>query len=323
MHKRKYKYNPESLNYDQVQHTFKYRLIRTLTQLAALAVVALIVNVIISTFFDTPKEKGLKRENYNLITQYEILNKQLNLIERTLNDLQKRDSNIYRVIFEAEPLPQSIRMAGYGGTDRYKELEGFSNSEIIINTTSRIDQLSRRSYIQSKSYDEIISMVIDKENMLKSIPAIMPISNKDLKRTASGWGYRIHPIYKIKKFHYGMDFTSPTGTEIYATGDGNIVETKSSRRGYGNKIVIDHGFGYKTLYAHLQGFNVRVGQKVKRGDIIGFVGNTGTSTAPHLHYEVLKNNKKINPINYYFNDLSPDEYEKMIIISSNSGQSFD
>jgi len=323
MPKRKYKYNPESLNYDQVQHTFKYKLIRILTQLTALIVVALIVNIVISAFFDTPKEKGLKRENYNLQTQYEIINKQLNLIENTLNDLQKRDSNIYRVIFEAEPLPHSIRMAGYGGANRYKELEGYNNSELIINTAGRIDQLSRRSYIQSKSYDEIISLVINKENMLKSIPAIMPISNNDLKRTASGWGYRIHPIYKIRKFHYGMDFTAPSGTEIYATGDGIVAEVKSSKRGYGNKIELDHGFGYRTLYAHLQGFNVRKGQKVKRGDVIGFVGNTGASTAPHLHYEVIKNNKKINPINYYFNDLSPEEYEKMIIISSNSGQSFD
>ncbi len=323
MAKRKYKYNPDSLNYDQLQLTFKDKLLKTLTQLAALIIVAIVVNVLISSFFDTPKEKGLKRENYNLVTQYEILDKQLNLIENTLYDLQKRDSNIYRVIFEAEPLPYSIRMAGYGGTDRYKELEGFTNSELIVDASKKIDQLSRRAYIQSKSYDEIITLAIDKEYLLKSIPAIMPISNKNLKRTASGWGYRIHPIYKIRKFHYGMDFTAPTGTEIYATGDGKIIETKSSMRGYGNKIVIDHGFGYETLYAHLEKFNVKEGQMVKRGDVIGFVGSTGASTAPHLHYEVHKNGKKINPVNFYFNDLSPEEYENMIIISSNSGQSFD
>lgn len=323
MPKRKYKYNPESLSYDQLDLSFKDKFIRILKQLGALAVVALILNIVISAYFQTPKEKSLSRENYNLITQYDILNKQLVLVEKTLNDLQKRDSNIYRVIFEAEPLPFSVRMAGIGGTERYKELEGYSNSELIIETTKKVDQLARRTYIQSKSYDEIIALATNKEEMLKSIPAIMPISNNDLKRTASGWGYRIHPIYKIRKFHYGMDFTAPTGTDIYVTGDGIVVETNTSRRGYGNHIVIDHGYGYKTLYAHLKGFNVRKGQVVKRGDVIGFVGSSGTSTAPHLHYEVHKNNTRINPINFYFNDLSPEEYEEMIIISSNSGQSFD
>ena len=178
-------------------------------------------------------------------------------------------------------------------------------------------------YVQSVSYDELIDLATNKEKMVASIPAIQPISNKDLTRTASGWGYRIHPIYKIRKFHYGMDFTAPTGTEIYSTGDGTIELVKSSRRGYGNKIVVNHGFGYKTLYAHLSGFNVRVGQKVKRGDVIGYVGNTGLSTAPHVHYEVHLNNKKVNPINYYFNDLTANEYDKMIELSTTFGKSFD
>ena len=166
-------------------------------------------------------------------------------------------------------------------------------------------------------------MAENSEEMVASIPAIMPISNKDLRRTASGWGWRIHPIYKIRKFHYGMDFTAPTGTEIYATGDGVVTVVENSMRGYGKRIVIDHGFGYKSLYAHLNAFNVKKGQKVKRGEVIGFVGTTGTSTAPHLHYEVFKNNQKVNPVHYYFNDLTPEEFDKMIFISSNSGQSFD
>lgn len=178
--------------------------------------------------------------------------------------------------------------------------------------------------MQSRSFDELISLASEKEEMLRSIPAIMPISNKDLTRTASGWGYRIHPIYKIRRFHYGMDFTAPTGTEVYSTGDGTIAGIKSSKRGLGNHIIIDHGFGYQTVYAHLDRFNkLRVGQKVKRGDVIGFVGSTGLSTAPHLHYEVHLNGKKVDPVNYYFNDLSPEEYERMIELSMRSGQSFD
>jgi len=186
-----------------------------------------------------------------------------------------------------------------------------------------LDKITKKLYVQSKSYDYLIELAKNKEEMIACIPAIMPISNKDLTRTASGWGWRIHPIYKIRKFHYGMDFTAPTGTEIYSTGDGVVEVVENSLRGYGKRVIISHGFGYKTLYAHLNGFNVRRGQKVKRGDVIGFVGTTGTSTAPHLHYEVFKNNKKVNPVHYYFNDLTPEEFDKMIFISSNSGQSFD
>lgn len=323
MSKRKFRYNPESLSYDQVELSFRNKFLKFLIQFAAFFVIALLLYFAYSSFFNTPKEKSLMRDNTIMQSQYEILNKKFILLENTIKDLENRDSKIYRVIFEAEPIPQSIRMAGYGGSEKYNNLEGYGNSELVIESTKRLDDLARRAYIQSKSYDEIIKLAKDKEKMLQSIPSIMPLSNKDLKRTASGWGYRIHPIYKIRKFHYGMDFTAPTGTEIYATGDGKITVIKSSRRGYGKKIEIDHGFGYKTLYAHLSGFNVTRGQKVKRGDVIGYVGSTGTSTAPHLHYEVIKNNKKVDPKNYYFNDLSPEEYEKMIIISSNSGQSFD
>jgi murein DD-endopeptidase MepM/ murein hydrolase activator NlpD len=181
----------------------------------------------------------------------------------------------------------------------------------------------KKIYVQSTSYDQLIKLAKNKETMLACIPAIMPISNKDLKRTASGWGWRIHPIYKIRKFHYGMDFTAPTGTDIYSTGDGVVELVESSMRGYGNHIVINHGYGYKTIYAHLNGFNVKQGQQVKRGDIIGFVGNSGMSTAPHLHYEVMRNGEKVNPVNYYFNDLSAEEYERMIEISIKSGQTFD
>lgn len=323
MAKVKYKFNHSSLRYDKIVHTPRQKFYRFLTYFTATLIIAVIYNILFSVFFDTPKEKGLIRENQQLATQYEVLNNKFDLVEKTLEDLQKRDDNIYRVIFEAEPIPPSVRSAGFGGTNKYIDLEGFENSELVKETAQRLDKITKKIYVQSKSYDEVIELAKNKEDMVASVPAIMPISNTDLRRTASGWGWRIHPIYKIRKFHYGMDFTAPTGTEVYATGDGVVTEVENSLRGYGKRIVIDHGFGYKSLYAHLNGFNVRKGQKVKRGEVIGFVGSTGTSTAPHLHYEVFKNNKKVNPVHYYFNDLSPEEFDKMIFISSNSGQSFD
>lgn len=323
MPKSKYQFNPESLTYKKVENNFQERIKKFLTYFAALTVSAIILNLVFSFFFDTPKEKGLKRENNQLLLQYEIMNKKMMELSSVLEDMEQRDENIYRTIFGAEPIPKSIREAGFGGVNRYNKLEKLKDAEIVIETAKKLDKIKNQIYIQSKSYDEIVDLARNKEEMLKAIPAIMPISNKDLTRTASGWGYRIHPIYKIRKFHYGMDFTAPMRTEIYATGDGVIEETDRSKRGYGNKIIVNHGFGYKTLYAHLHSFNVRKGQKVKRGDVIGYVGSSGLSTAPHLHYEVHLNNKKVNPINYYFNDLSPEEYDRMIELSMRTGQSFD
>ncbi len=319
----KYKFNPDSLRYVKVRKSLKERFLHIFTYLSAILIVAVVFNIVYSGIFDTPKEKQLRRENNQLLFHYELMYKRLSHVENVLQEIQQRDDNIYRTIFEAEPIPKSIREAGFGGVNRYKEIENLSNSDIVLETTKKLDKIRKQLYIQSKSFDEIIKLVKNKEKLIASLPSIMPISNKDLTRTASGWGYRIHPIYKIKKFHYGMDFTAPTGTEIYATGDGVIKKLDHSRRGYGNKIIVDHGFGYQTLYAHLSGFNVREGQEVKRGDVIGYVGNSGLSTGPHLHYEVLKNGKRINPINYYFNDLTPEEYDRMIEISARSGQTFD
>jgi murein DD-endopeptidase MepM/ murein hydrolase activator NlpD len=323
MQKYKYKYNPRTVKYEKVKLTWKDKFFRFSTYFLATILIAIVYNLVFSIFFDTPKEKGLKRENKQLKLQYEILNKRFSLVEKTLEDLQQRDNSIYRVIFETDPIPHSVREAGFGGSDRYEKLKGYDNSTIVVKTAKRLDKLSKQLYVQSKSYDEIINLAKNNEDMLASIPAIMPISNKDLTRTASGYGWRIHPIYKIKKMHEGMDFTAPTGTEVYATGDGVVESVRSSLRGYGKRVVINHGYGYKTRYAHLNSFNVRRGQRVKRGDVIGYVGSTGLSTAPHLHYEVQKSGKKVNPVHYYFNDLTPKQYEKMIFISSNSGQSFD
>jgi murein DD-endopeptidase MepM/ murein hydrolase activator NlpD len=252
-----------------------------------------------------------------------MINREMDNVDKVLQHLKETDDNLYRTIFEAEPLPESYREGGIGGVNRYKELEGYNNSKIVVESARKLDKLRKKVYVQSKSFDELIMLAKSKEEMLSCLPAIQPISNKDLTRTASGWGLRVHPIYKIVRFHYGMDFTAPLGTDIYVTGDGVIESVIQSSRGYGNHIVVDHGFGYKTLYAHLDRFNIRRGQKVKRGDIIGFVGSTGASLAPHLHYEVELNGTKVDPVNFFYNDLSPLEYERIIEIASRSGQSFD
>ncbi len=324
MAKVKYKYNPKTLSYDRITISVRERFLRFLAYFTGSVILALLYGAIFTYLFDSPKEKVLKRENAQMRLQYELLSKDLDKVEKVLSHLQETDDNLYRTIFEAEPIASSLREGGIGGVNRYEELEGYSNSSIVIETAMRIDKIKKKTYVQSRSFDELISLASEKEEMLRSIPAIMPISNKDLTRTASGWGYRIHPIYKIRRFHYGMDFTAPTGTEIYSTGDGRVSSIRSSKRGLGNHVIIDHGFGYQTVYAHLNGFNnLRVGQTVKRGDVIGFVGSTGLSTAPHLHYEVHLNGKKVDPANYYFNDLTAEEYERMIELSMRSGQSFD
>lgn len=326
MAKKKYKFNPDTLSYERVGISFKEKLGKIFTYLSSSLALALIITVVFLHFYESPRSKALARENQQLISQYDLMSRDLNRIENVLADLQQRDDNIYRIIFEADPIPSSVRKAGFGGANKYAHLENLSNSQLIIETARKLDVLAKEAYIQSKSYDDVLALALNKEEMLASIPAIMPVANEDLKRTASGWGYRIHPIYKVRKMHYGMDFTAPVGTPVYSTGDGKVVEvngTKSSRVGFGMVVKVDHGFGYETLYAHLNAFNVKQGQEVKRGDVIGYVGNSGSSTAPHLHYEVHRNGNPVNPQHYYFKDLSPQEYERMIAISSNIGQSLD
>ncbi len=323
MAKVKYKFNPDTLSYDKVERNLKAKIHRFLLFFSASLVLSIVLVVIFLQFYETPKMRSLKRENSRLLTQYELMYKNLESIEGVLEDIQHRDDNLYRVVFEADPIPNSVRKAGFGGVNKYAHLESLDNADLVVNTARKLDVVAKEAYIQSKSYDEVLKLALDKEAMLASIPAIMPVSNKDLKRTASGWGFRIHPIYKIRRFHYGMDFTAPVGTEIYATGDGVVKDVQSSRGGFGRWVVIDHGYGYETLYGHMNEFNVRKGQKVKRGSVIGYVGSSGTSSGPHIHYEVHRNGKAVNPQYYYFKDLTPQEYEKMIAISSNMGQSLD
>ena len=323
MAKIKYYYDTKTLSYKRIQLSKLEKTKRYLLFFSSSLFLSLAILLVFFQFFDSPKENKLKNEIKNLSTQYKVIDESMRQIEIVLDDIQQRDDNIYRTIFEADPIPKSIRKQGFGGVNRYKKFAGYSNSDIIINTTTKIDQLTKQLYLQSKSFDDIINLAKDKSKMLASIPAIQPVSNKQLSRMASGYGYRIHPIYKTRKMHAGMDFSAKTGTEISATGDGVISKVRRSKRGYGNHVKINHGFGYETLYAHMSKYIVRKGQKVKRGEVIGYVGNTGTSVAPHLHYEVHKDKRKINPVNFYYNDLNPEEYEKMIEISLQSNQSFD
>jgi len=323
MSKVRYKYNTKTLSYEKAVTPLRTRVFRAISFLGTASVIGVISVIIAFRYFDSPKEKQLRREMEKMQIQYDLLNKRMNNLAVVLDDLEQRDDNVYRAIFEAEPIPDDIRKSGFGGADRYNDLEGFTYSQLMISTTQKMDQLAKQMYIQSKSYDEVVKLAENKEKLLSSIPSIMPISVKDLKGTPSGFGYRTHPIYKIVKMHTGMDFNAVIGTPIYATGDGVVERADAEASGYGNHVVINHGFGYETLYGHMSKIMVAPGQQVKRGEVIGLVGNTGTSSGPHVHYEVIHNGNKINPISYYFLDLSPVEYQQIIQQSSQSNQSFD
>ena len=323
MARTKYKFNPESLSFDKIRLGVRTVLLRGLAYFIGSVIIAIVYSFIFGLFIDSPKEKALKREIAQLTLQYDMIHREMGNLEKVIDHLQETDDNLYRTIFGAEPVSSTLRQGGSGGINRFSELEGYDNSDIVIETAARLDRIRKRIYVQSKSFDELIGLAREKEDMLRSIPAIIPIATKDLTRIASGFGLRIHPVYKISKFHEGMDFTAPLGTEIYASGDGTIESATANKRGMGNYLVIDHGFGYSSVYAHLEGFNVRPGQKVRRGDVIGYVGNTGLSVAPHLHYEIKLNGVNVDPVNYFFNDLSASEYEKMIEVASKTGQSFD
>lgn len=323
MAKIRYQFNTKSLKIEKVQVTGKQRLKRVLSVLASGLVFASAVLVLAYNFIESPKERILQREIDQYELQFKILNDRLSQVQNVITDLQDRDDNIYRVIFESEPIPSSVRKAGFGGADRYSKFEGFRNSEIITNTTKKLDLITSQLYVQSKSFDEVFALAKRKEELLASIPAIQPISNKDLRRIGSYFGYRTDPFYKVTKFHEGIDFTASVGTDIYSTGDGVVTKVERSRGGYGNSIIINHGFGYETVYAHMSKMDVRRGEKVKRGQVIGHVGNTGKSTSPHLHYEVRKGGKAIDPINFFFNDITPEEYATMIELSQRPSQTLD
>jgi len=325
MSKVKYYYDPDTLSYRKIEpkKSRRYRNIAFFFLGSTLFGLFCLILLLNTNLVNTPRELSLHREVKNYELQFELLDKKMQQIEEVLANIEDRDNNIYRLYFEANPIPEEQRRAGFGGINRYKSLEGFNNSEMVIATTKRLDIIKKQMAIQSKSLEEIALLAKEKEKLLAAMPAIQPINNDDLTRMASGFGWRSDPFTKARKMHRGMDFTAPKGTPIYASGDGKITRADNNSSGYGKHIRIDHGYGYLSLYAHLSKYNVKKGQKVKRGDLIGFVGSTGRSEAPHLHYEVFKDKERINPINFYYSNLTLKEFENMLKYANQENQSLD
>ncbi len=325
MSKVKYYYDSENLAYKRIQTKKRKKFGYIVLFLVSSALFGFLIFLLLinTSYFETPKDKIQAREIEALALNYKVLNKKLDLMNEVLEAIENRDNNIYRIYFNTTPISEEERKAGFGGVNRYKDLQGFNNSELMENTTKRVDILTKELVIQSKSLDEIVALAKQKEKLLAAIPAIQPVKNEDLKQMASGYGYRPDPFTKIRKFHYGMDFTARTGTPIYATGDGVVYKADASLSGYGNHIEINHGYGYKTLYAHLSKYNCRPGQRVKRGDIIGYVGSTGRSQAPHPHYEVFKGSERVNPLNFYYGSISAKEYIEISKLANQENQSLD
>ena len=322
MAKVKYYYDADTLSYRKIDVKKSEYYKKTVFGVLAVLLIAFIGFIIFSQFLMSPNERAINRENENLQLNLDLFSKRIAESSAVLNQLQERDNNIYRMYFEANPIPNEQRKAGFGGVNRYKSLDGYDNSKMIKQLTKDIDILSKQLVIQSKSLDEIVILAKEKEKMLAAIPAILPVKLVDLTRMASGYKWRMHPILKIRKFHKGMDFTAPMGTPIYASGNGKVIRSSRSAT-YGKVVYIDHGYGYRTIYAHMSKIKAKRGQNVKRGDLIGYVGNTGRSVSAHLHYEVHKNGKALNPINFYYGDLTPEEFAAMQKAAEEEGQSYD
>lgn len=325
MSKVKYYYDSETLSYRKIEKKKgrQFKIVLLSIAGALLSGFLLLVIYLNLPSVRTPRELSLQRELDNMQLQFELLNKKISQAQEVLSEIEERDNTLYRTYFETNPIPEEQRRAGFGGVNRYKKLEGFENSDLVIAAAKNIDILTKQIVIQSRSLDEITQLAENKEKLFLAIPAIQPIKNEDMTRMASGYGYRSDPFTKAKKFHYGMDFTAPRGTPIYATGDGTVIRADNRVSGYGNHVVIDHGYGYKSLYGHMYKYNVRKGQKVQRGDIIGFVGSSGRSSGPHVHYEVLKDDERVNPMNFYYGSLSAEEFNDMLNQSQQENQSMD
>ncbi|MBL0743950.1 M23 family metallopeptidase [Chryseolinea lacunae] len=319
----KYYYDTETCKYERVKTRTSDVVLNALGLLSLTVAMAVGLLILYSNYFESPKELILQNEVKELEFYYEKMTKEVQSLSAILDNVEHRDDNIYRVVLGAEPIEKSIRHAGVGGVDRYADIKekSFSRKDMVVSLSEKVDLLRRKLYIESKSQDEVVTLAEKKEKLYAAIPAIQPISNKQLVALASGFGWRTHPIYKVKKMHTGIDFAASIGTPIYATADGTVAEVKVQFSGYGKSVEVDHGFGYRTRYAHMHDFAVRAGQNVKRGDLIGYVGNTGLSTAPHLHYEVLIKGSQVDPVHYFYNDLSAAEYEKVLELASIENQS--
>lgn len=323
MKKIKYYYNTNTLRYEKLEVPLRVKLLRVFGFLATAIVTAGLISFFAFRFIGSPGEKILRTENERLKDNYKELNDQVKVMQQQMSELEKRDNGVYRSIFEANPIPDSARAKDLEKKIEVARIEGMTNYELASSIISSMNNLSARIHAQNASYNELSGLMKNKEKILASTPAIQPVSNKDLERIASGFGYRIDPIYKTIKLHAGLDFAAPMGTPIYATADGVVKTAGFSDGGYGNHVVIDHGYGYETLYGHMLRVKARVGQRVKRGEVIGYVGSTGKSTGPHCHYEVHKNGQKIDPIYFFYNDLSPDQYDRLLKKAAASNQSFD
>jgi len=323
MKKIKYYYNTNTLRYEKLVVPFRVKLLRILGFLAAAAVTALIIVGLGFQFLDSPKEMLMRQENQRIKQDYVLLNNKVKAMQQQVADLEKRDNHIYREIFEANPIPDSARAKSLEKQQEIKLTEGMEDNELAYAIAAMLDNLDNRMAVQKKSYGEIEQMIKDKEKLLAATPAIQPISNKDLNRIASGFGYRIDPVYKTVKMHAGLDFAAPQGTPIYATADGVVKLAGNTGNGYGNYVVINHGYGYETLYGHQYRVKVKPGQRVKRGEQIGWVGSTGKSTGPHVHYEVHKNGQHIDPIYFFYNDLTPEQFDRILKMAASGNQSFD
>ena len=323
MKKIKYYYNTHTLRFEKLETPLRVRLLQVFGFIAASIVTGLIIIFIAFKYIDSPKEKLLRQENDDMHESYSLLRERVNQLEMQMDELENRDNSVYRSIFEAEPIPDSARVKDMEAKNEVKMVQRMGETELVKSMTSQLNNLSLRLAYQDQSYVEIADMVKNKAKLINAIPSIQPVSNKNLNRIASGFGYRIDPVYKDRRPHQGLDFTAPQGTPIYATADGTVKEVGFTTSGFGNRVVINHGFGYETLYGHMYRFKARVGQRVKRGEVIGYVGNTGKSTGPHCHYEVHRGGRPVDPIYYFYNDLTPAQFDRILKLAAAGNQSFD
>lgn len=323
MRKIKYYFNTHTLRYEKWATPLRVKLLRIFGFVAAAIVTALIIVFIAFEYIDSPEEKFLRQQNFALQQNYAVLNERVDQLQMQMQELEKRDNEVYRAIFEANPIPDSARIEKMEKSREIQYVQTLGENALVKNLTNQLNNLSLRLGFQVKSYFEISEMIRNKEKLLAAIPAIQPVSNKNLNRIASGFGFRIDPVYKVTKMHAGLDFTAPQGTPIYATADGRIKTAGRSDGGYGNYVVINHGYGYETLYGHMVRIKVRAGQNIKRGEVIGWIGSTGKSTGPHCHYEVHKNGNPVDPIYYFYNDLTPEQFDRLLTLAAASNQSLD
>jgi len=323
MAKIKYRFDPHTLSYKKIDRTSRKYILQAIVFFAASFLMAFVLNWAFTTHFETPKENELKQENKDLLFKYDMLAHKIEGISNVLDQVEQRDDNLYRPIFELDAIPNQFREAGVGGASRYDDMEKYANAETIISVSKKLDKVKKKLYVQSRSFDAVIEEARNKEAMIAHIPAIQPIAIRDFGRISDYYGRRRDPFTGNIRMHHGMDFTGPVGTDIYSTGDGTVIKAEYSAYGYGKEVVVDHGYGYRTIYAHLHDIQVERGDKVKRGEVIGTLGNTGRSTGPHLHYEVRKWNRPVDPFNYYFNDITAEQYEQMIAESAKSRKPMD